>query len=473
MSAGSIWRFAAPTTRKVSTIRPDTDGSTPSVFGNGWTNTFDAHMGYNGNVMSVYDTDGARYDFTPNGSGGWNPPPGMQGTTLIWDNCNGYQWTKKNGVIYYFWQPLGGCGLSASNAAYEGRLYEIIGRNHQNYIKFTYSWVASNASTSQNLTSVTATHSDGNSLVMAFAQFGSYTELASITRPGPGGLQITYNYDTNGNLILVTRPGNATDDATRTQTITSLTEGYWYYSGTHEMQWVEGPRYMAGSSNGGGTSTDGSGYEFTYSANTTSGQLTWISDIGLVNFIPNDGTYIALQSGSTNPNLVWRQEEFVYLSGETQLTDTDGHATRWWYDGSNRMTSTAGYTGSAWLVSQAAWDANNDLTATIDPRGASLSEPNPYETDYAYDTNGNMIAAAQPQVATSRGTFRPTALYSYDQFNNLTVYCDPIQTHTYGGDWIGTPGIPIQPAIPSAVRLRVRHMTRTTTRIRRMSHSES
>ena len=50
---------------------------------------------------------------------------------------------------------------------------------------------------------------------------------------------------------------------------------------------------------------------------------------------------------------------------------------------------------------------------------------------------------APPQVTTSIGTFRPTALYSYDQFNNVTVYSDPIQTNKYGGDWVGSnPGHP-------------------------------
>lgn len=421
-----------------------TDGATPSVFGNGWTNTFDAHIAYNAalNIYSIYDVDGARYDYTSNGSGGWNPPPGMQGTTLIWDGCDGYQWTKKTGVIYYFWQPQLGCGSNASNAGYQGRLYEIFGRNHQNSIMFNYAWVGGNSSSVQNIAMIVAAHSDGNALVMTFGQFGPYTELASIacgstTQPLCTSQKVTYSYDTSGNLVSVTRPGNATDDATRSQTITSLTEGYWYWSGTHEMQWVEGPRYMAGSSNGGGTSTDGSAYEFTYSANTTSGQLTWISDMGLVNFVPADGTNAALQSGSTNPNVFWRQAEFVYTSGETQLTDTDGHVTRWWYDGGSRVTSAAGYTGSGtnWLVTQATWDASNDLTASVDVRNN--------ETDYAYDANGNMIAVAQPAVATSVGTFRPTALFSYDQFNNLTVYCDPIQSNKYGGDWIGSnPGHP-------------------------------
>jgi hypothetical protein len=56
----------------------DTDGSTMSNYGDGWTNSFDAHVAYNSstNVMSVYDIDGSRYDYTAN-NGQWVPPSGM------------------------------------------------------------------------------------------------------------------------------------------------------------------------------------------------------------------------------------------------------------------------------------------------------------------------------------------------------------------------------------------------------------
>jgi len=43
-------------------------------------------------------------------------------------------------------------------------------------------------------------------------------------------------------------------------------------------------------------------------------------------------------------------------------------------------------------------------------------------------------------VTTSQGTFRPTSLYSYDNYNNVLAYCDPVETHTLGKDWIGNPG---------------------------------
>ncbi|MDQ6735731.1 MAG: hypothetical protein M3Z35_16725, partial [Nitrospirota bacterium] len=78
------------------------------------------------------------------------------------------------------------------------------------------------------------------------------------------------------------------------------------------------------------------------------------------------------------------------------------------------------------------WDSRNNLTATLDPRSSSLTDTT-YRTDYAYDRNGNAIAVAKPSAST--GAYRPTALYSYDSFNNVTAYCDPVWSHNNGKDW--------------------------------------
>ena len=255
---------------------------------------------------------------------------------------------------------------------------------------------------------------------MTFAQFGPYTELASIgcgsnQQPACTSQQITYNYDTNGNLLLVTRPGNATDDATRTQTITSFTEQYWYYPGTHEMRWVGGPRFISSSY------SDGSNYGFNYDANTTTGRLTWISDYGIMNFTPSDGTGAQLQPGTAmNGNTLWRQTEFVYNYNSTGLNvmrDTDGHAAQWKPDSLSRIVYASNFAGAGdWLITKATWDANNDRTASIDARNN--------ETDIGYDANGNVVAIAEPTVTTSSGPLRPTLTFSYDTHNNLIASCD-------------------------------------------------
>ncbi len=83
-----------------------------------------------------------------------------------------------------------------------------------------------------------------------------------------------------------------------------------------------------------------------------------------------------------------------------------------------------------WLTTHETWDGDDNLLAETDARGN--------ETDYAYDGRGNMLAVAQP--APSAGAFRPTSLYAYDAFDNLTAYCDPNATHADGLDWTGPPG---------------------------------
>jgi YD repeat-containing protein len=399
------------------------DGSVPSNYGNGWTNTFDAHIGYNAttNKMSVYDIDGARYDYTSNGSGGWVPPAGMH-NTLTFDGGCGYFWTKTNGTIYYFYGP--NCG---DPVGYGGRLYAIIERNHNNYILFTYSWTNGDPSSYNNVAQITATHSDGQALTLTFADFSGHRLLASIAQPG--GAAITYGYDQYGNLTDAWEIGN---DAS-----SGATPIHHQYGYTAAASGSPSPGYLLNYANSAlwvmSGYASGAYVAFGYDG---SNRATAVQYTGTVNPVPTDGTGTALQSGYTTGAMLYRSEAFSYGSGQTSFTDTDGHATNWSYDVAWRVTQKQEWTGSLWLVSYASWDANNNLTEATDVRGSA--------TDYAYDSNGNTIAVAQPSISTNQGTFRPTGLYSYDRTNganNIVAYCDPIRTHTLGQDWTGNPGI--------------------------------
>jgi len=89
-----------------------TDGAQPGMYGNGWTNTFDAHIVMKSStIRSVYDIDGARYDYLL--PAGWTFTAGRQASsftpgnhaTLPFAGASGWLWTKKNGTTYYLLLP--------------------------------------------------------------------------------------------------------------------------------------------------------------------------------------------------------------------------------------------------------------------------------------------------------------------------------------------------------------------------------
>lgn len=429
----------------------NTDGSVPSNYGEGWTNTFDAHLAYDGsNTISVYDIDGARYDYTADGAGGWTPPPG-QHATLTWDGSCGYQWTEKSGTTYYFYSPdlneTANCNLTTvgtfpQDTAYGGRLYKIWARNSNNYITFTYAWT-SNATSAANLSEIDANHADGHTLKLSFASFSGYNELASITRPD--GQVIKYSYDSSGDLTDVCDVGNGNSDNSPNASAicgdsTHMHHRYgWNTPGSHQMLWADSPKWTMA---WGGTTADGSGGGYVNFSYNSSNQATGVQQMGYGNFTPNDVTNSLLQPSVASGNQQISSTTFTYSSGQTQLTDTNGHATTWLYDNEGRETETEDYTGSLWLISYASWDSSNNLIATRDPRSSSSTDTT-YETDYAYDSNGNTIAVALPSTSVvvngSTQTFRPTSLYSYDSSNNVVAYCDPVKVGSVGYDWTNRP----------------------------------
>ena len=111
------------------------------MYGTGWTNTFDAHIAKSadGSTESVYDIDGARYDYALTHVSGTNwiatPPPGVHATLTFDGNC-GLLWTKKTGTSYYFYRTNAAgtnCPMLSAIGGYAGRLYQIIGRNRNTY----------------------------------------------------------------------------------------------------------------------------------------------------------------------------------------------------------------------------------------------------------------------------------------------------------------------------------------------------
>jgi YD repeat-containing protein len=414
------------------------------LYGNGWTNTFDAHLTRtpDGSQWSVFDVDGTRYDFTPApGVGVYSAVPGND-TTLTYDSHCGLLWTKKSGTTYYFYRPnpSADCPVFPANGAfaggYAGRLYQIIGRNRNTYITFSYAWDGGIASATGKISSITAQTEAGQSATLYFGDVNGHRLLQQLVFPD-GVTSLWYGYDALGNLTWVSRPENNASGVRPIQTF-----GYQSIGTGSVLQYAASPRYDAGC-RAAGCGTDGGLLTFTFTGSSVdTSALSSIWHYAVVNPAIPDGTNAGALQGTSYPTTAFWYLGESYTTGVNTPTyrDTDGHMTNWVVDNTGRPTQTQECTASAnqgqqctgnWLFINEAWDGNNNLISQTDARGN--------ETDFAYDANGNTIAVGEPQVTTSEGTFRPTKLFDYDGFDNVVAYCDEHETHQAGADWTTAP----------------------------------
>jgi RHS repeat-associated protein len=435
------------------------DGGDSAIFGNRWTNNFDASIVYNSsaNTITVYDLDGTPCTYTSNGSGVWAPCTGEYATLAPTDasDCT-YAWTKTNGTVYWFHTDGGtiGFGCTGLTQAKRGRIQEIFARNQNNYITFAYSYDG-NGTTSEDITKIVVNHNDGDLLVMRFGLIaGSINELATITRPDNAVIQ--YSYDTSGNLLEVDRPGNnsaTTVPANPNNQITvptgDIPETYAYVSGTSSLQEACGPRCTVAMWNNPNNPTDGGALLFTVNGSL---QLTSWQFNGVLNFTPDDGQTQPLQSGYSTQFTNWYTANFVYgsnqtsqcgatLASTTTMCDSDGHGLVWTTDTVDRVTQTQEWAGTAeniWIATSQQWDSNNNLIWTKD---ANLNK-----TQYGYDVAGDALEVQQPAVTdiyNQSGSYNPLSLYNYDGFHNVIAYCDPVYNQTHGNVWTDTPVNPM------------------------------
>lgn len=431
------------------------DGGDPSIFGNRWTNNFDASIVYNStaNTITVYDLDGTPCTYTSSGNGAWVPCTGEYATLAPTDSSDcTYAWTKPKGTIYWFHTDGGttGFGCSGLTQAKRGRLQEILARNQKNYITFSYSYDGT-GTTSEDITEILVTHSDGHTLVMQFGLIPGTTinELATITKPDNVST-LQYLYDNMGDLVEVDKPGNnsafpAPSPPNNHPSIPGgdVPETYGYI-GMGTMQEACGPRCTTSMWPNGNTITDGTALLF--SINATSLQLSNWQVQGVLNFTPSDGTSTPLQSGPPTGSQTWYTASFDYgvgtdctgtSGGTTTMCDSDGHGTIWTVDGSSRVTQTLESTASVngiMIPTSQVWDTNNNLVSTTDANGNV--------TKYAYDSpgttfGGNMVEMQLPNLTDiTPGATKPLSYYSYDSNNNVKAYCDPVYNQTNGNGWV-------------------------------------
>lgn len=434
------------------------DGGDPAIYGNLWTNNYDANIVYdpNANTITVYDLDGTACTYTSNGSGGWQPCTGEYATLIPTDSSDcTYAWAKPSGTVYWFHTDAtgSGCGLAAAK---RGRIQQILARNQNNTITFTYSYDNSGLKTSEHITQIVVNHSDGDTLTMSFGLIpgSSINELTTVTLPD-GYSTLDYLYDTSGNLLEVDKPGNNSAFPRPQRPDGSnppkgdAPETYGYASGSSVLQEACGPRCTVAMWNSATNPSDGGALLFSFD---NSARLTQWQFQGVLNFTPDDGTSTILHQGKSTSFTTWYTANFTYggiacgnnLLGTTTMCDSDGHGTAWEIDNANRVSETREWSGTAegvWINTFQGWDTSNNLTSTTDANGNVTQYGYDNNTNRGYDCCGNMVEMQLPQVSDiTGGPLAPLNYYSYDANFNVIAYCDPVWTQTHGQTWVSSPG---------------------------------
>ena len=249
-----------------------------------------------------------------------------------------------------------------------------------------------------------------------------------------GKTYVNYDYDAAGNLISVSRPANNGGGYRPQQTF-----GYESVGTGSALWYAYSPRLNDPTSAFG---SDGGFTAFAYTGTSkATAALSEIARKAVINPSVPDGSNQPVLQPSYASTMYYSYEYYTTGVSTPTLRDTDGHATNWVVDSLGRPTQTQECRAAVnqacnpndYLVTNESWDAGSNLVSEVDPRGA--------ETDYAYDVHGNTVAVGA--AAPSSGSFRPTSLYSYDQYDNIIAYCDPNATHALQADWTAAPVAPV------------------------------
>lgn len=396
----------------------NSDGSGASDAGDGWTNSFGAHISANSSGgWSIFDDTGARWDYSSTLA---SLTPGQHATLAVDGDPTYYDWTQPNGTVFVFYAPTRSDSLA-------GRLSVIAGRNHNTYISFGYAFTNNDASNWHNLTTITAQTQSGQTATLAFGDvtYNSTThrELASLTFPN-GTTKVTYSYAYGTSLNEVIHPQNSAGSRAEVYTYTATTG--------HQINGIDSPRYVSSSDH-----SDGAFFTFGYTSGTNS--LSGMTVHAAVNLTPADGTVTSLYGSSIPAGIVLVNTiSFVPGTSNTTISDSYHHKSVYVYDTRGRVVEADHYPTSAatYLKSTSVWDSNNNLVSVVEPRGyESGATASAYETDMVYDTNGNVAELALPSTSTSAGQIRPTWLISHDSYNNVLAVCDPVYDNQHGKNW--------------------------------------
>ena len=255
-----------------------------------------------------------------------------------------------------------------------------------------------------------------NQVAFAFSSAGVLTRISE-----PAGNQINLSY-TSGKLTTVT------DTVGRAVALS--------YTGANLTQ-IQDPlgRKVTYGYDGAGrlsTVTDKIGntvgqnpllHQWHYGYDGSTRHLTTITDpdgrVGVTNTYDTQGRVYEQRDGMMNLTTF----DFS-IPGQTVATDPRGHATTYSFDSLSREQSEVDVVGASTFTLTNHYNAAGNRDYVIDRRG--------YQTDFEYDTRGNMTKKTDPLVPGEPSRYE--TIFAYDTKNNLTVLTDALgftTTNTY------------------------------------------
>jgi RHS repeat-associated protein len=353
-----------------------------SVLSQHWTLSIapDVYLQFNSDSsITYYSPSSTPFLFTPNGSGGFTDPAGLNATLTKQSSDGAYHLDfHKNQETYEFDSS--------------GRFIDDEDKNSK---QITYNY------TNGQMTSISDTQSRVTTLT-----YNSQGQLTTIT--DPSGRKVLYTYDARGNLATSTDAlGQTTTYAyeTGSDDLTQLTDpaGHIFKFAYNDTVYADQVASL--------TEATGAVTSFSYDANSDGSQTTVVTDAR-----GNQTTYDADASMRV-----------------TKVTDALGHTQSKTYTPNSDVAST---TDSLTNTTQFTFDANNNITSASDATGAKDSfsyqdSAHPFFPSGSQDAQGNSLAYTydSPGNLTSvknvtSGGAGETTSYSYNSDGTLHTMTD-------------------------------------------------
>ncbi|MDN4640372.1 DUF6531 domain-containing protein [Agreia sp. PsM10] len=387
-----------------------------SRIGAGWSFAFGARaQRYEDGSVLVVRNDGATFDFSSDGSGGYIGEPGLF-QTLTNDGNNQLTLTGVNGESWVF------------DAADIDGVGELVKHTDQQGNATTLSYGATDWRVHKFAPLQSITDAAGQTITVSSDAVG---RLTSFTHPD--GRTWSLGYDANTNLTSITSPDGRVraysyDDAHRMVTATDAL----------------GITYLTNEFDAEGRVTkqvDGDGNVRSLSYDTAAGRTTYTDNEGTKTVFSYDSQHRITGKTDAAGNSI----AYVYndLDQVTTYTDEAGHEWAYTYDATGNVASTVlpdgttttfTYTPTGELASQTDEGGPDGAERTtsyeVDPLGlvTGVTQADGTELTRTYDGQGNLTSSTTPSGATT--------MYAYDNRGNVTALTDPkgnITTFVYDG----------------------------------------